>query len=897
MLSVSLSTYYRTLQKKKQLEFGDLAMNASKITDSLSQLFHTEGHRIVFWHDPDQDFSDLFQDLDLDGVHKIALPEIGQLELKVRLELEDPESKYLLYAPAPEPAMEEDWLLDIRLYSRSFSADRASMLLSDLGLRHHVLREHISARQAFFKSRERLAKLQKLVTPDDRERDLDLKILAVITKADHADFDTILKRLFGAMCSGEQCDVETPPKPWQEIEKFGLTAFFWQEVARKFGVTAHTPSLFDLLLKLLVNDFVAAVPGEAPQAVLHFCLSDTAFQHNIAVFLDNWRRDTDHLHTYRLLSGLVADRLNMANILQAYDATEIQDVQTFEAAERQIIRCIRSGITQNGIRDREAFKDIIQTRRDGFWARHGTEAVGASSSIYTTTYEALEAALDLLALRQAYEGGLHYANAAAMYQAYTQELYRFDQLYRLFHEAADDVEVAGWDVLKGVQKVVEGCYSNWYLDHLAEGWGAFLQADPSLLSSWRLESVPNQHQFFADWVQPVLRQHAKRKIFVIVSDALRFEAAEELTRTINTKSRFKAQLHTQLGVLPSYTALGMAALLPHTAYGFAEGTDKVLVDGQPCATLEQRHQILAQHEGLAVEATRLREMSKEQGRELIQSARVVYIYHNQIDATGDNASSESSAFAATRKAVNELAALVRHVINNLNGSTILVTADHGFLYQDTPPGDLEKSQLPTKPDGIVKAKKRYVLGNDLPQSEVTWQGNTRSTAGTNTDMDFWIPKGVNRFHFAGGAKFIHGGAMPQEIVVPVVQVRELNSEKAQIWAVSQVDIQRLGTNTKIVNLIHKFEFIQTTAVTERCLPRTLVISLRDGDQLISDEQTVTFDSTSESMEERKRVVKLRLKKQEYDPAKDYALVLRDPRTAIEYGRETVTIDLAFWDDF
>jgi hypothetical protein len=58
-------------------------------------------------------------------VTTLRLDEIGALEVKIRLEREDPVGKFLLYAPTDEPDYEEDWLLDIRLYSRSFRADRA----------------------------------------------------------------------------------------------------------------------------------------------------------------------------------------------------------------------------------------------------------------------------------------------------------------------------------------------------------------------------------------------------------------------------------------------------------------------------------------------------------------------------------------------------------------------------------------------------------------------------------------------------------------------------------------------------------------------------------------------------------------------------------------------------
>ena len=53
---------------------------------------------------------------------------MSALEAKIRLEREDPEGRYLIYAPTEEPDYESDWLLDIRLYSQSFRADRASII-------------------------------------------------------------------------------------------------------------------------------------------------------------------------------------------------------------------------------------------------------------------------------------------------------------------------------------------------------------------------------------------------------------------------------------------------------------------------------------------------------------------------------------------------------------------------------------------------------------------------------------------------------------------------------------------------------------------------------------------------------------------------------------------------
>jgi hypothetical protein len=140
-------------------------VETKRIQNALAECFQQEGRRIVFWHDPDREFEEKVATLDLDKVTLLRLDEHPPLALKVRLEQEDPTGRYLLYAPFEPPPPEQDWLLDLRLYGTSFSADRASMLLADLGLTQQALRQHLAERAKFFASRERLERLKKLVTP------------------------------------------------------------------------------------------------------------------------------------------------------------------------------------------------------------------------------------------------------------------------------------------------------------------------------------------------------------------------------------------------------------------------------------------------------------------------------------------------------------------------------------------------------------------------------------------------------------------------------------------------------------------------------------------------------------------------------------------------------------
>ena len=112
-------------------------------------------------------------------------------------------------------------------------------------------------------------------------------------------------------------------------------------------------------------------------------------------------------------------------------------------------------------------------------------------------------------------------------------------------------------------------------------------------------------------------------------------------------------------------------------------------------------------------------------------------------------------------------------------------------------------------------------------------------------------------------------------------------------------MQVLGTSHKITAAKHRFELIQTDAVSDRVKPVTLKVAIYEVDQTtpISDVQNLTFDSTSESLDLRKKWVMLTLGDATYNRQKAYRLVLRDADTGIEHLSVPVTIDRAFTDDF
>lgn len=870
-------------------------MTQQRITDALDKLFAQ--HPVVFWHDADNEFGLSVQNLIPDGVELLYLDSTPALALKIRFERAERGAKFLLYSAKPEPEPTDDWLLDVRLRSKTFRADNASILLEDLGLASQQLWSHLKERTKFLRAKDRLDRLKRLVLAHDTAEDLDCKMIAVLVKADPPDFSTILLRLFSAMVQDGVAELDSPTKLWSDLAANDLETAFWTLVERETGYRDAQPTLRDLLFRILITDFARSLGNASPAQLSHFVLANKTLAANASVFVAGWRSHMQHFPSYDSLSGAVGRELGLANLLSGLSAEELAETMTFEEVERRIIQDIKGRIIAGAGADMDSMRALIARRRDGHWANKLLAHASATTRALAACYDALETAAAFFELQDRFQAGFSFPDAATALNTYQSELFRFDQIYRQFNVAADTVEPMGWALLHELRERIENAYSGWFVPQLGSGWSKVLEGENGLLTTWKATGWVNQPEFFERHV----RSHIEagiRRVFVIISDAFRFEAAEEMVGAVNGKSRFKASLSPMLGVLPSYTALGMAALLPHQSLAYKLNSNlDLMADGAVVSTVEQRGAQLAKYSGVAIKADDLLALGKDKGREYVRDQKVIYVYHDKIDMLGDKQGSERETFDAVAQTLTELTQLAAFIVNSLNGSLVVITADHGFLYQESPLDEADKSSLGDMPEGVLKAKKRYVLGQEIGTNPKAWCGNTVVTAGTTPgtgSMDFWVPRGAARFHFAGGARFVHGSAMPQEIVVPVITLRESENESAKTRA---VEFSLLGSSNKVVTNKQRFEFIQTEPVSERVLARTVLVSLRDGDTLISDEPSVTFDSASGLMDERKRSVILTVKSGTYDKTKDHYLIARDVQTKVEVIRIPLKVDLAFANDF
>ena len=134
---------------------------------------------------------------------------------------------------------------------------------------------------------------------------------------------------------------------------------------------------------------------------------------------------------------------------------------------------------------------------------------------------------------------------------YKDEYYEMDMYYRKFY-IAHDKEVNS-DIPKKLSNKVEEIY-NKFINELNTNWTASIESNMD--GQWGIMGVINQKDFYKHYVNPSIS--LGDRMFVIISDALRYEVGKELTDRLNEEIIGSTSIDAVLSVIPSITKLGMA---------------------------------------------------------------------------------------------------------------------------------------------------------------------------------------------------------------------------------------------------------------------------------------------------------------------------------------------------
>ena len=833
-------------------------MNIKQILDRLNAEFTGDTRKLVFWYDDNSEFVEDMQNVELDNAKVYFLQPDNQFATKLFLERQDTTTNYLIYAPFPKPDVRDNHLEDTLLYSKRFFADRASLLLVDLGIDEKykpIIEKHIK----FFANKERTQRFYDLEIENFNEENIITGLLSAICRTRTCSFEEVIRVI---LTDSELAD----NKFLSEVEKYGLLDDFWKLCEQHFGYTDVKPTLEKLVVTMFVTYTAKYVGAELPKAWKGFISYKAG---NIIAFMDNLMNSILYRGRYDELSAHVAFGLNVKKAFSDFPPEDLVNCDTFLAIDQILINWVVARLVAEDVGarlDNLIIPQICEKRSK----MHFGEKIGSCYQMLSSAYQIIQA------------GNYHCPDSFKdILLHYQEEDFRLDCEYRQFYSAFDQIEdTTGFEPLRDL---VENIYTNEYLETLLPKWNAAIQEPDALMA------LPLQRDFYARNLKNV-----KERTVVIISDAMRYEVGKELFRRMQDDPKCTAKLEVQLSVLPSYTRLGMAALLPHTELTMTDDF-KVLVDGLPCENLAEREAILQKYnmDSVCVQFDSIKSLKIADLRSIFTGKQLVYVYHNQIDARGDKPNTEDEVFVACQEAIAEIADLIRRISTSANTYRFIVTADHGFIYKRDKIAESDKIEGVKNKTSFIN--RRFVVSPEpvvgdgiasMEMGEILCNSDTKWVSYPISDDVFKVT--------GGGQNYVHGGSSPQEMLVPVLDLKmergHMDTRSASLALVSMV--------RKITNKITILDLIQSEPVSDVVKAATYrLFFISDDNERISNENSCIADSRDQDASKRIFRMKFQFKEKKYDKDKQYFFVICDDATGLEVFRHPVIMDMAFTDDY
>lgn len=833
-------------------------LNLKQITDKLNSEFTGEVRKLVFWYDANAEFVDDVDTMDLVNAKVLHLEPDNQFYTKYFLECVDTTTNYLVYAPFAKPAIRENHLADTIKYSKEFFADRASLLTIDLGIDERykpVIQHYIK----FFGEKKRTQAFYDLELETFNRNTIEIALMSVLCKCKTPSYEEVLRTVL--------TDAGFEDNPYlAEFKKYDLLDAFWRQAQDVFGYADEKPTLEKFTMTMFVTYAAKVIPVDMPAAWKSFISFKSG---NVIAFIDNLMNSYIYGDRFDEISKMVYDSLKADAEFRKLPVEALVSCGIFAGIDELLIEWATERLELEDVAAKlgdTSIPQLTKQRRQGHFGK-----------LYRSEYFVLQNAWSIIS-------GSQYAPSAnlnEMVKNYTSELYKMDRYYRYFYFYLDGFEdTTRFDKLK---ELVENIYANEYLAKVCTNWNDLFSTE------WESLQVTKQLDFFSRNVN-----YAKDQLVVIISDALRYEVGMTLFEKLQADEKCTATMKTMVSTLPSITQYGMAALLPHRSLELTEDYS-VLVDGQKTDTLEQRQAILQKYKPASrcVQYDDIKNLNVADLRSIFTRQDVVYIYHNQIDARGDKLNTENEVFNACAEAVDEISALIRRLTTSANRSHFIVTADHGFLYRRNKLAESDKIGSVSGAADVLG--RRYLLSTEAVATEGVAATAVGAMMQNKDERMVSYPVGADIFKAPGsGLNYVHGGCSPQEMLVPLIEVKTEKGYKETTTA----QIALVSLTSKITNLITSLDFVQTDAVSDVVKETTYrIYFVDDNDEKISNEHLYVADKKDKDTV--KRVFRLRFsfKNKKYSKNQKYYLVAYDDNNSLEVLRHEIVMDIAFADDF
>jgi len=834
--------------------------------------------RIIFWYDEDREFEDKLDGLQLDSVKVVRLTGKNTFAVKKLLCADDLSSNFLVYSPLSFSRDDDNWLINIQLYSEEFRADLISIWIDEMGLASTpIIRKQVKSYRKFFNSKDRRAKVSAIKSDITTAAQMHLAVMAVLCGKGDIQPNSIIHAVIRAGLDIESNDI------YQSFVNYGADTAFWAMVSQATGYNEGDDAN---LGRLAMHMLLTAATG-----TLH--LDDLAgldayisvpHQAYCYEFVSDWMHGEDSRQLYEV-ARYVEDGARLYQRFSKLPVETLVNTECFPCIDECILTALMTEISDHIIKV-DVIKATVEKRRTMAWYD--------GVSCY---YEGILQVANMQAFFLEHADGFHTVEPAKVWKEYTTDYYRMDTFYRLFHlcfqRCLKGSNPLLDDLFKHVTEKVEGLYSHWFIGLLGENWSD--ACAEQLEQFGHVLEVPQQVDFYRNKVK-----RAENRIFVIVSDALRYEVASSLAEQLRRETQSKVELSSCQAIFPTMTKFGMAALLPHgelTVVEKSNGLLGVLADGQSTET-GNRDKILklANKASVALKFDNIIGLKRAERQAMVKGMEVVYIYHDKVDKASHTA--DSAVFPACDEAIADIKNLVRIIVNEFGGTNIIITADHGFLYTYSLLTEDDKVDKTTPSEQDVEIDRRYLITRRGARPDYLLP--VKFLDG-KCDYEAFAPReNVRIKKKGGGLNYVHGGISLQEMVVPIVEYQYLRTAtKAYQRNRDKIDtkpvtLSLLSAGRKISNMIFSLNFYQKEAVGGNREQATYLIYFTDANgKQISDICKIIADKTSENGQDRTFRCSFNLRSQKYSSQDSYYLVIADESGLQMPVREEFQIDIAF----
>lgn len=860
-------------------------MSLDRITQKLNQEFESNfsgTHKVVYWEDSKKEYFEFVQTLEIPDVRVLILDGNNFYRSKIDYEENSQTSDYLIYAPflALNEKFKENWLLDVYFYANKFRPDRVSQIIDDLNLPNTVqIREVVTKYTKFFERQDRIKKFLKYNHLIKNAIDLQLCILATIVSSPEVKLDSIVFEVLN-----DNLDVNGNKKI-DDIKKFGNFEDFINLIYIKYGYEYTDDKPFtNFAAHLFVSGLGVSINIERFPFFKPFF--DEKHSENCYSAVRSWAEDTTKKNDLFIIAKTLEGMLQLNEKLKSNQINDLEKLDLFPIFNEVFVLKLSEGLYQNTINPTDVEKFIL-VRRESLWfdeVREYMEVIGHAAS--------------LIKFKQNHQNIKDYNSIKNNWDNYINDYYLMDTYYRkcytTYFQSLNQIHSDLEDAIKDLLNYIEKLYKNWFLDDLGSSWNDSIK--DKLKESYWFENIPKQKDFYFDHVSKTLASN--KNVYVIISDALRFEVAKELEQTIKSQLKFQTNMYSMQGIFPSITKLGMAALLPHDQLKLEDDLE-VTLDDLPCNDLVSRNKILLKRGKVAhsMSSKNFVDLKRQERSSLLKDKEVVYLYHDVIDAVGDHLSSEKNTFKACEEAIIELRNIVRIILNESLSNTVVITSDHGFVYTYEPLMEFDKISKDYIGTDIKTIARRYAITTDKSNSDFI---QDVSLGHLNEKLHAVTPRQYVRFKAQGGGiNYVHGGVSLQEIVVPVLKVEKIKGEKSNI-SLNYAKVDLVSQSKKISNRIFSLDFVQTEAVNDRNQSAKYVIMFKDiNGKIVSDQQTITADRTSSSPEDRRFRLRFCLQDGNYDNTMYFNLHIyqQNDKELVESCKIPFEISILFSGDF